>query len=63
MARVKNAQNKTSGASLEFEATLWGPADKLRGQMDTAEYKVVVQNENFVAAHGGAQRRHRHLRP
>lgn len=28
-------------------------ADKLRGKMDTAEYKHIVQSEKFVAAHGG----------
>ena len=53
MARVKKAQNKSSGANLGFEATLWAAADKLRGHMDTAEYKHVVQSEKFVAAHGG----------
>lgn len=39
MARAKKAQNKSSGANLGFEASLWASADKLRGHMDAAEYK------------------------
>lgn len=52
MARVKRAQKISSGASLGFEATIWAAADKLRCQVDTADYKHVVQNEKFLAAHG-----------
>ena len=37
MARLKKAQNKSSGANLGFEATLWAAADKLRGHLDAAE--------------------------
>ncbi len=42
LARVKMAQNKSSGANLGFETTLWAAADKLRGQPDAAEYKQLV---------------------
>ena len=42
MARVKKAQNKSSGANLGFEAILRAAADKLRGHLDAAEYKHVV---------------------
>jgi len=42
MARVKKAQNTSSGASLGFEATFWAAADKLRGHLDAAEYKQLV---------------------
>ena len=37
MARTRN-----SGANLGFEDKLWAAADKLRGNMDAAEYKHVV---------------------
>ena len=48
MARVKKAQNKASGANLGFEATLWAAADKLRGNLDAAEYKHVVLGLIFL---------------
>ena len=48
MARVKKAQNKTSGANLGFESTLWAAADKLRGHLDAAEYKHVVLGLIFL---------------
>ena len=48
MARVKKAQNKSSGANLGFEATLWAAADKLRGHLDAAEYKHVVLGLIFL---------------
>ena len=38
----KKAKKKTGGAALGFEATLWAAADKLRANMDAAEYKHVV---------------------
>jgi len=38
MARTKNS----TGANLGFEDKLWAAADKLRGNMDAAEYKHVV---------------------
>jgi type I restriction enzyme M protein len=37
-----------SGASRDFEATLWATADKLRGTLDAAEYKHVVLGLIFL---------------
>lgn len=48
MARAKKVQNKSSGANLGFEATLWAAADKLRGHLDAAEYKHVVLGLIFL---------------
>lgn len=43
------AKNKTStAANLGFEATLWSAADKLRNNMDAAEYKHVVLGLIFL---------------
>ncbi|OPX78838.1 MAG: hypothetical protein A4E45_01054 [Methanosaeta sp. PtaB.Bin039] len=43
MARGKSkTEIKSNGAPLGFEATLWAAADKLRNNMDAAEYKHVV---------------------
>ncbi len=42
MARGKNSDKGKNGANLGFEQTLWQAADKLRGHMDTADYKHVV---------------------
>ena len=43
------AKTKTSnGANLGFEATLWAAADKLRNNMDAAEYKHVVLGLIFL---------------
>jgi HsdM N-terminal domain. len=41
MARAKKTK-ETTAANLGFEATLWAAADKLRNNMDAAEYKHVV---------------------
>ena len=41
------AKNDQSGA-LGFEATLWATADKLRGNLDAAEYKHVVLGLIFL---------------
>lgn len=41
MARAKSA-SKDSTATIGFEAKLWSAADKLRNNMDAAEYKHVV---------------------
>ena len=38
----KNKANSSNGANLGFEASLWAAADKLRSDMDAAEYKHVV---------------------
>jgi type I restriction enzyme M protein len=48
MARAKKKQNKTNGANLGFEATMWAAADKLRGNMDAGEYKHVVLGLIFL---------------
>ena len=43
MARGKaNDRKKNNGANPGFEEKLWQAADKLRGHMDSAEYKHVV---------------------
>jgi len=49
MARGRRS-NKTqkNGATLGFEATLWAAADKLRNNMDAAEYKHVVLGLIFL---------------
>jgi type I restriction enzyme M protein len=38
----------SSGGALGFEATLWATADKLRGNLDAAEYKHVVLGLIFL---------------
>jgi type I restriction enzyme M protein len=49
MARGKRSNNSTkNGATLGFEATLWAAADKLRNNMDAAEYKHVVLGLIFL---------------
>jgi len=48
MAKAKADKNNNHGANLGFESTLWAAADKLRGNMDAAEYKHVVLGLIFV---------------
>lgn len=48
MPRPPKKKNNNSGANLGFEATLWAAADKLRGNMDAAEYKHVVLGLIFL---------------
>src|SRR2546429_43140 len=49
MARAKgNSSSPNSSASLGFEAKLWLAADKLRSNMDAAEYKHVVLGLIFL---------------
>jgi len=50
MPREKKAAAKGNGngANLGFEATLWAAADKLRNNMDAAEYKHVVLGLIFL---------------
>jgi len=49
MARGRRGINsKNNGATLGFEATLWAAADKLRNNMDAAEYKHVVLGLIFL---------------
>jgi type I restriction enzyme M protein len=50
---ARGRKPKTGGAqapakSNDFEATLWGAADKLRGNMDAAEYKHVALGLIFL---------------
>src|SRR3989344_68298 len=40
--------NNTNGANLGFEEKLWQAADKLRSNMDAAEYKHVVLGLIFL---------------
>ncbi len=46
--RGKNGGKGTNGANLGFEQTLWQAADKLRGNMDAADYKHVVLGLIFL---------------
>src|SRR5271155_4381790 len=46
--RKKNSTKPNNGANLGFEQTLWQAADKLRGHMDSAEYKHVVLGLIFL---------------
>jgi type I restriction enzyme M protein len=49
MARGRRSKNeKKNGATLGFEDTLWAAADKLRNNMDAAEYKHVVLGLIFL---------------
>src|SRR6476620_409416 len=48
MARQKSNGSKDSTANLGFEAKLWLAADKLRSNMDAAEYKHVVLGLIFL---------------
>ena len=65
MARPKKSQ-QTTAANLGFEATLWAAADKLRNNMDAAEYKHVVLgliflkylSDAFEERHASLERNH-----
>ena len=46
MSAKKN--KKENGANLGFESKLWAAADKMRGQMDAAEYKHIVLGLIFL---------------
>src|SRR3972149_5020738 len=51
MARQETAgttKKSNNGANLGFEQTLWQAADKLRGNMDAADYKHVVLGLIFL---------------
>jgi type I restriction enzyme M protein len=51
MARRKHTRRKatsSNGANLGFEDKLWAAADKLRGNMEAAEYKHVVLGLIFL---------------
>ena len=44
----KNGAGAPAKPTLAFEATLWAAADKLRGNMDAAEYKHVALGLIFL---------------
>jgi len=49
LARVKSGNGRNNGrGDLGFEATLWQAADKLRGNLDSGEYKHVVLGLIFL---------------
>jgi type I restriction enzyme M protein len=48
MARAKSPASSQSSATIGFEAKLWLTADKLRNNMDAAEYKHVVLGLIFL---------------
>lgn len=48
MAKSKKIENGNNGATLGFETKLWQAADKLRNNMDAAEYKHVVLGLMFL---------------
>jgi len=48
MAGRANKRPNGNGATLGFEATLWSAADKMRNNMDAAEYKHVVLGLIFL---------------
>jgi len=48
MAKAKKDEKSKSTANLGFEAKLWLAADKLRGTMDSGEYKHVVLGLLFL---------------
>jgi type I restriction enzyme M protein len=47
-ATTRASTKSQNGANLGFEATLWAAADKLRNNMDAAEYKHVVLGLIFL---------------
>jgi type I restriction enzyme M protein len=48
MSHKRNNGNESSGANIGFEDKLWRAADKLRSNMDAAEYKHVVLGLLFL---------------
>jgi type I restriction enzyme M protein len=46
--KAKNPTPNSNNSALGFEATLWATADKLRGNLDAAEYKHVVLGLIFL---------------
>src|SRR5438067_2028162 len=60
MARSKsNNRSTNSSANIGFEAKLWLAADKLRSNMDAAEYKHVVLGLIFLKYISDAFEEHR----
>jgi type I restriction enzyme M protein len=58
-AKAGQKQKGTNGATLGFEAKLWQAADKLRNNMDAAEYKHVVLGLIFLKYISDAFEEHR----
>ena len=56
---TKTSPNEKSAATLGFEAKLWMAADKLRNNMDAAEYKHVVLGLIFLKYISDAFEEHR----
>jgi len=56
MGRVKSIKSNNS-ANIGFEAKLWLAADKLRSNMDAAEYKHVVLELIFLITTAPSQRK------
>lgn len=52
MARARTKGSTNSSAQLGFEAKLWRAADKLRTNMDAAEYRHVVLGLIFLKGLG-----------
>lgn len=48
MPKQSTKSKNNSGATLDFKTQLWAAADKLRGHMDSAEYKHVVLGLIFL---------------
>ncbi|MEI8290576.1 MAG: class I SAM-dependent DNA methyltransferase [Verrucomicrobiota bacterium] len=48
MAKGNSRKESNNAGALGFEATLWATADKLRGNLDAAEYKHVVLGLIFL---------------
>src|SRR5437762_1582913 len=48
MVQNKLGEKKNNSANLGLEETLWQAADKMRGHMDSAEYKHVVLGLIFL---------------
>src|ERR1035438_1799479 len=48
MPPVASKKSPPNGSALGFEATLWSAAEKLKGNMDAAEYKHVVLGLIFL---------------
>lgn len=62
MARRQTRPSSNNGANLGFEQKLWQAADKLRNNMDAAEYKHVVLGLIFLKYISDAfEERHSHL--
>lgn len=47
-ARAANAVSLERNGDLGFESTLWQAADKLRGNLDSSEYKQIVLGLVFL---------------